>query len=117
MLMSNVDKLLQNQLNAMNAELTPARDCQDIVARGIDRNGPYVINPPDGLGSFEVYCDLEAKNEGWTVFQRRLDGSMDFFRNWTDYEHGFGDVRGEYWLGIEEHTQTDIRWHNMGFTS
>ena len=101
MLMSNVDKLLQNQLNAMNAELTPARDCQDFVARGIDRSGPYVITPPDGLGSFEVYCDLETGNEAWTVFQKRFDGSIDFFRNWADYESGFGDANGEYWLGLK----------------
>lgn len=26
---------------------------------------------------------------------------MDFYRTWDDYEKGFGDVEGEYWLGNE----------------
>jgi len=33
------------------------------------------------------------------VFQRRIDGSTDFYLDWMRYEEGFGDKFGEYWIG------------------
>ena len=34
------------------------------------------------------------------MFQRRMDGSQDFYRYWDDYVHGFGNLNGEHWLGL-----------------
>ena len=38
----------------------------------------------------------------YIVFQRRMDGSVNFYRNWNAYVEGFGDLEGEHWLGLDK---------------
>ena len=79
-------------------EPTP-RDCREAYLNGCRKDGVYTIDP--GCGQpFNVFCDM--KNGGWTVFQSRMDGSVDFYRNWADYVAGFGQLKGEHWLGLEK---------------
>ena len=77
-------------------------DCSNVSAADNHGSGVYTIDPRDGLESFNAYCDMDTNTYGWTVFQKRFDGSTDFFRGWDDYEHGFGNLAGEFWLGLQQ---------------
>lgn len=78
---------------------TPS-DCHELFLRGEATSGVYVIQPRDAE-PFEVFCEMNTDG-GWTVIQRRQDGSADFDRLWEDYERGFGDLNGEFWLGLQK---------------
>ena len=56
---------------------------------------------------FSVYCDMgldpaSSGDKGWTIIQRRLDDSLSFEKNWKSYKNGFGDLYGNFWLGLEK---------------
>ncbi|KAF7692252.1 angiopoietin-related protein 4 [Silurus meridionalis] len=75
-------------------------NCHDVFLRGETRSGVYTLQPHDST-PLHVYCEITADG-GWTVIQRRHDGSVDFDKLWNEYQNGFGNLDGEFWLGLEK---------------
>ena len=82
------------------SESNPAVSCKDIYeCNPTAPSGRYWLNT--STVPIQVYCDMETDGGGWTVLLKRQDGSVDFYRNWTDYKRGFGNLEGEHWLGLD----------------
>ena len=83
---------------------TTIKTCCDINAFYFNTVTPGVYQTQCWCGgkwtTTSVYCDTDTADGGWTVIQRRVDGSLDFNRPWSDYEKGFGDLDGEFWYGL-----------------
>ncbi|XP_072782321.1 fibrinogen-like protein 1 [Taeniopygia guttata] len=74
-------------------------DCASVYSNGLRRSGIYSVVPSLRGIPIEVLCEMDTEGGGWTVIQRRQDGSVDFNRTWNEYKEGFGDLNGEFWLG------------------
>ncbi|XP_065902269.1 fibrinogen-like protein A [Dysidea avara] len=65
-------------------------------------SGVYKMRKGTFDSSANVYCDMTTNGGGWIVITRNKKGStVDFNKNWTDYEEGFGDLKTEFWYGLE----------------
>ncbi|XP_038157376.1 fibrinogen-like protein 1 [Cyprinodon tularosa] len=96
--------LLMNQQNDITlprsdqVQDTQYTDCSQVYGSGLKSSGLYRIKPSGSPSTVKVYCDM-TDGGGWTVLQRRINGTESFNRSWTDYKDGFGDLNAEFWLG------------------
>ena len=96
---------------AVNDVTVRPTDCQDVKTMGHTQSGVYTIYPKSTLG-FPAYCDMY--NGAWTVIQRRINGSVDFKRDWRSYLTGFGKPEHEYWFGNQQiHLLTTDSWYQL----
>ena len=83
------------------------KDCFDLrcYRQSNGKDGPHTIYPDTYLPSLNVSCDQETLDGGWIMYQRRVDGTLNFTRYWDEYKNGFGnngDNTTELWLGNEK---------------
>uniref|UniRef100_A0A182SXT8 Fibrinogen C-terminal domain-containing protein n=1 Tax=Anopheles maculatus TaxID=74869 RepID=A0A182SXT8_9DIPT len=75
----------------------------------VSSSGVYKIQPEKPFKlPITVLCDQEYESGGWVVIQHRFDGSTNFYRNWKEYKNGFGNLQGEFWLGLDRIYQLTV---------
>ncbi|XP_061564332.1 microfibril-associated glycoprotein 4-like isoform X1 [Cololabis saira] len=108
-LLSALLPLLVSMVTSCHGLILPL-DCNDIHnSNGNKLSGVYTIYPIGATSAVQVYCDMDSLGGGWTVFQRRMDGTVNFYRGWDQYKMGFGTAGGEYWLGLENLFHLSLR--------
>ncbi|XP_023165521.2 microfibril-associated glycoprotein 4-like [Drosophila hydei] len=91
-----------NQIQKLEAQLEAYDSyCQAKSCLMFGSSTDVHVIKPRGVEPFEALCNGEVAGPGWIVIQQRLDGSVNFRRNWTEYQKGFGSLRGEFFMGLE----------------
>lgn len=65
-------------------------------ASGVSGTGVAWIKPAGFDVPKQVWCNFDY---GVTYIQNRKYGTVSFNRSYAEYENGFGDANGDYWLG------------------
>ncbi|XP_063410799.1 microfibril-associated glycoprotein 4-like [Mytilus trossulus] len=70
-------------------------ECEDFQSGA---NGVYTVWPIGSPIPVKVYCVMKG-GDIWTVIQRRHNGNVDFYKDWSEYKSGFGNVKLDHWIG------------------
>ncbi|WAR28949.1 ANGP4-like protein, partial [Mya arenaria] len=111
---SSIEKLL-SEIGLLEDIIDAFADCSEIRQNlGSVSSGVYLITTWKTNQHTKVFCDMDTDQGGWTVFQHRVDGSVDFYRDFSSYEDGFGSLQGEFWLGLKlMHEMTSRTAHDL----
>ncbi|KAH8328477.1 hypothetical protein KR067_009867, partial [Drosophila pandora] len=102
--LTNRLKIISQNLSNANEKLSKSDETNFCPYTG---SGTFHIQIPK---SFKAPCN----GSGWMVIQRRMDGSVDFDRTWNEYKEGFGNITGEFFIGLEKlHLLTHARPHEL----
>ncbi|RMC07371.1 hypothetical protein DUI87_16836 [Hirundo rustica rustica] len=99
-LRKHLDPLPYKAVQSHGLDCTHIKDTVGSVSK--TPSGLYIIHPEGSNYPFEVLCDMDFRGGGWTVIQKRSDGIVQFQRTWSEYLDGFGDLNGEFWLGLRK---------------
>ncbi|CAB1317104.1 unnamed protein product [Coregonus sp. 'balchen'] len=83
-------------------------DCSEVYDNSFTHSGVFTIYPAGPTSAVYAYCHMDTDGVKWTVsmkersrertvkvFQRQMDGSVNFYRDWDHYKNGFGHAAGE----------------------
>ncbi|KAJ3664112.1 hypothetical protein Zmor_008305 [Zophobas morio] len=113
---AKLQKTLQDKTNPETNTLTKhvPTNCKEIQKQGHNTSNIYYIQPRFSSEAFPVVCDMKTRGGGWTYILNRFDGSEAFYVKWDSYKQGFGNLGGEFWLGLEKiHLLTGYEFNEL----
>lgn len=104
------DKLME-LTQKVKVEAEKVFDYEENVNRQKDTNNPRSCVDSPGVHrvtlsndySFDVLCNSDIAGPGWIVIQQRINGQVEFQRDWAAYRDGFGAFwHGDFFLGLQK---------------
>lgn len=116
LLLAEGQKQLKKMLTAKPEEIRKGRSCAEVISPS-KGSGIYEIRVPRFSDKpFKVACDAKTHGGNWTIILRRLNGNINFYRKWVNYKVGFGQLEGEYFLGLDKiHAMTNDEQQELIF--
>jgi len=111
------NKILQlEDKSKTNDEMTNTRNNNVTILLNHSKKPHIKLIKGDGISPFTaVFEDIPFAGSGWMVIQRRFDGKINFnVTNKNSYDNGFGDLNGDFWIGIKAiHQLTTSHRHEL----
>ncbi|KNC31643.1 hypothetical protein FF38_11089 [Lucilia cuprina] len=108
--LQELNKRIDNKIETLTTEVENIKEILNKQTININKRlAALQVDDSDTENEYSLYDDL------WIIVQKRHDGSIDFYRNWTEYKNGFGnDVGGEFFVGLDKiHELTNDRDHEL----
>ncbi|EDW37122.1 GL25693 [Drosophila persimilis] len=101
---------LEDQANSLKQKLKDISEASSCLPF-TNSTEIHTISLP-GIDPFVVPCNSSVSGSGWTVIHRR--NNVYFNRIFNDYKLGFGDLRKNFFLGMEKiHQMTLLQPHEL----
>uniref|UniRef100_A0A182PBB3 Fibrinogen C-terminal domain-containing protein n=1 Tax=Anopheles epiroticus TaxID=199890 RepID=A0A182PBB3_9DIPT len=111
-LIALINEIINKLIETSSIAPTTYKTCADVPSGS--PSGVYLIQGEFG-SPVSAYCDMSYSGGGWLVFQNRFNGAIDFYRDWIDYQNGFGNLQsGEFWWGLNNlYRATNLAPHEL----
>ena len=101
------DQFLLNVFNDQSMcapKTTPPASTTSTTSSSSCKEAPTSLarQPVTLSNGLKVLCDTQTDGGDWVVIQRRTRGDVDFYRRWTEYVGGFGNITGDFWMGLQD---------------